>query len=145
MKSIDNWSVPKRAVRNAALAILGSIAMVGCASSGSTSGTSKASALTVVHAKSFCIANPFNAEMTFFVTLRNSGASSATTSVQPWRRYNDASVNDGIADTTVEFKVAAHATKTINTTVPYDPTRHTPLACRVYLKDASGYSSIEVQ
>ena len=141
-------NVPKQGVRNAAVAllVLGSAVIAGCGSSASTSGApAKGSSVKVVHARSFCIANPSSAEMTFFVTIRNSGASSATTSVQPWRRYNDASVNDGISDTTVDFKVAAHSTKTINTTVPYDPTRHTPLACRVYLKDASNYSSIEVQ
>ena len=123
--------------------VLGSAVLAGCGES--TSGdTPKVSAIKVIHATSACVANPLNAEMTFFVTIRNSGASSVTTSVRPWRRYNDASINDGISDTTVEFKVAAHSTKTVNTTVPYDPTDHSPIACRVYLKDADTYSSIEV-
>ena len=58
--------------------------------------------------------------MVFYVTIRKSGGKDAKTQIIPWRRYNDASVNDGIGDLTGDVPVAAGS---VSKTQPSPPSR----------------------
>lgn len=84
-------------------------------------------------ANSWCVPDPANAQMTFYYTLRNTGGKDGKTNVVPWRRYNDASINDGIGDETVDIPVPAHGVRRGNTVVPFDALKHDVIECRIVL------------
>lgn len=103
--------------------------------------------LTVVPGllNSWCQADSANANLTFYVTIRNAGGSAGTTQITPWRRFNDGSTNDGFGDQTGDIHVAAHGTSQTKTTVSYNPLTKTPLECRVSLgSDLSHYVGLSV-
>jgi hypothetical protein len=125
--------------------VLGALAAlaIGCATAGARPTAS--SAISVVGKKSFCFYDTSKSAITYYVTLRNAGASKGTTRIRPWRRYTDKSVNDGTGDVTPALPVPGRATRGFQTTVAFDPKKHVPQSCRVYLgHDRTHYSSIKV-
>ena len=102
-------------------------------SSGPTTAETPPAALKVVAAQSFCVPVAADATTRFFVTIRNTGGKEGKAAIVPWRRHNDASVNNGIADQTDEVTIPAASTAKFNTTVPFDGTKHELIECRVIL------------
>ena len=82
---------------------------------------------------SWCYTDPTNAHLIFMVTLQNTGAGAGTVQIEPWRRFNDGSTNDGTGDLTNNLTIPAHSTKRYQATVSYNPLTKAPIECRVYL------------
>jgi hypothetical protein len=133
-----------RTARVPAAALCALVALaIGSASAGARPAAS--STISVVGKKSFCFYDTSKAAITYYVTLRNAGPAKGTTRIRPWRRYSDKSVNDGSGDVTPALPVPGRATRGFQTTVAFDPEKHVPQSCRVYLgRDGTHYSSIKV-
>lgn len=119
---------------------LAAAVLAGCAS---TSTTGKD--LSVVAGSSSCVANEADATIAFLTAIRNTGTGEEKTTIRPWRRYNDASVNNGVGDETAEVAIPAGATMRFRTVVPYQATKHLLIECRVILgSDTQNATSVAV-
>ena len=92
--------------------------------------------LELLAGKSLCLANPYDARLNVYVTIRNNGPTEETMRIRPWRRYSDASVNDSFMDA-FEVAVPAYSTKKTYGSYGYNAEAHTLLECGVFVDDAT--------
>jgi hypothetical protein len=92
---------------------------------------------------SWCVPDPLNAKVYFFVTLRNPDLSSDDVDLRPWRRYSDNSTNDSIID----IQTASLSGKRIEKfrfDLGYNAEDHAVLECGVYMPDKLEPTKIRV-
>lgn len=105
------------------------------AAAGSAIAATDAAHLSLVRSKSFCATDAYNAYLYVYVTVTNTGGSSGSITVRPWRRYSDGGVNESVLD---EFtvNVPAYGTKKIYGKYGYKASEHELRQCGVFMGHA---------
>jgi hypothetical protein len=85
----------------------------------------------LIASKSFCLANPYDAKVHFYMTIRNPSSVEQDVDARPSRRYSDNSTNDSIMDT-LTMTVPARTTKKFKAEFGYNAEDHSVLECGLY-------------
>jgi hypothetical protein len=85
----------------------------------------------LIASKSFCLANPYDAKVYFYMTVRNPNSEEQDVDARPWRRYSDNSTNDSFMDT-LTMTVPAGTTKKFKAEFGYNAENHSLLECGLY-------------
>jgi hypothetical protein len=100
--------------------------------------------IRLVAEQSYCQANPFEARILVYVTLRNVGDAAGEVDAVPVRRYSDASVNDSVLDT-MTMAVPAKQTKRFFAEFDYNAEEHDLIECGLRFGPGSAPSPINVR
>jgi hypothetical protein len=129
-----------------ALAVIGAIMSHDNSDSNSATTTASSANAAKLHLDkrlSWCVVNPSDARIVFFLAIRNTGPTAGSIDVRPWRRYNDGSTNDSIMDT-LTIRVPAHGMKRGHATFDYNALNHDLLECGVYMGNSINPVPLEV-